>query len=99
MDPRGKPMWVRAGARHAVGMPALRSEALVATAKPSPYLLQVAKHFRHKLDVRFDEREAVLPFAFGTAELRAEQDVLRLTATAGSEEALRRVEQVVGSHL
>src|SRR5690349_16800016 len=33
----------------------LRSQAVVATEKPSPYLLQVAKHFRHKLDVRFDE--------------------------------------------
>jgi uncharacterized protein len=79
--------------------PALRSEALVTTAKPSPYLLQVAKHFRHKLDVRFDEQEATIAFAFGTAELRAEDGVLRLTAVAPTEDDLHRVEHVVGSHL
>ena len=42
--------------------PGLSSHAVVETAKPSPYLLQLAKHFRHKLDVRFDERSAVIPF-------------------------------------
>ena len=59
----------------------------------------MAKHFHHKLDVRFDEREAVVPFAFGHAALEAGEDVLTITAHAQRPDDLRRVEQVVGSHL
>ena len=77
----------------------LRSQAVVATEKPSPYLLQVAKHFRHKLDVRFDEREAVVPFAAGHADLRAGENALTITAFAQTPADLGRVERVIGSHL
>src|SRR4051812_1971126 len=77
----------------------LRSQAVVATEKPSPYLLQVAKHFRHKLDVRFDEREAVVPFTAGHADLRAGEDALTITAFAQTPADLERVERVIGSHL
>ena len=77
----------------------LRSQAVVATEKPSPYLLQVAKHFRHKLDVRFDEREAVVPFTAGHADLRAGEHALTITAFAQTPADLERVERVIGSHL
>jgi catechol 2,3-dioxygenase len=77
----------------------LRSRAEVVTDRPSPYLLQVAKHFRHKLDVTFDERRATIPFAFGRGELRAEDGVLVLQAVAATPAERERVEQVVGSHL
>ncbi len=75
------------------------SRAVVATAKPSPYLLQLAKHFRHKLAVRFDEDSAVIPFAFGTAELAAEPEALIIVAHAHTPADLERLQQVVGSHL
>jgi catechol 2,3-dioxygenase len=91
--------WGTALAVVATAATGLRSAATVATAKPSPYLLQTAKHFRHKLDVRFDEQEAIIPFAFGHAQLRAEDGELRLDAFAQRPADLRRVEQVVGSHL
>ena len=77
----------------------LHSTASVTTDKPSPYLKQLAKHFRHKLDVRFDEQEAVIPFSFGHAQLRAGDGELRLEAFAQTPAGLTRVEQVVGSHL
>jgi catechol 2,3-dioxygenase len=77
----------------------LSSRAVVATAKPSPYLLQLSKHFRHKLDVRFDEHSAVIPFAVGTAELAAEPDALVIVAHAHTPADLARVEHVVASHL
>jgi catechol 2,3-dioxygenase len=94
-DPAGIPLLL------AVAPPAveLRSRADVATDRPSPYLLQVAKHFRHKLDVTFDEREATIRFAFGRAELRAEEGNLVLEAIAATPAELERVEHVVGSHL
>jgi catechol 2,3-dioxygenase len=77
----------------------LGSRAVVATAKPSPYLLQLAKHFRHKLEVRFDERHSVIPLAAGVAELEAGDDALVITAHAHTPADLARVEGVIGSHL
>jgi catechol 2,3-dioxygenase len=77
----------------------LSATAAVATDKPSPYLLQLAKHFRHKLDVRFDAQEAVIPFAFGHAELRAVDRGLGITAFAQRPDDLRRVQHVITSHL
>jgi len=75
------------------------SRAVVQTARPSPDLLQLAKHFRHKLDVSFDERAAVIPFAFGHAALAAGEDTLIIDAYAQTPADLARVEQVIGSHL
>jgi hypothetical protein len=79
----------------------LRSRAIVETAKPTPYLKQLAKHFGHKIDVTYDDERGVLPFAFGRAELRADAEAgaLVIDAIAESPEALERVENVTGSHL
>jgi hypothetical protein len=79
----------------------LRSRAVVATTKPTPYLKQLAKHFGHKLDVTYDDERGVLPFAFGRAELRADSDAQELVidAIASTPEELERVEDVTGSHL
>jgi hypothetical protein len=77
----------------------LRSRAVVVTARPAPYLKQLAKHFGHKIDVRYDDEHGVLPFAFGRAELHAGDGELVIDAIAASPEELERVEQVTGSHL
>ena len=91
--------WSTAAAFVSTAATGLRSTAVVATEKPSPYLLQLAKHFSHKLEVRFDEREAVIPLADGVALLRAGDGALELTAAAHTPAGLRRVEEVVGGHL
>src|SRR3954465_10910600 len=58
-DPAGIPVLLAVDPAAApVGAPAaaeLRSRADVVTDRPSPYLKQLAKHFRHKLDVTFDD--------------------------------------------
>jgi catechol 2,3-dioxygenase len=89
-DPAGIPLLLRTE---------LRSRAGVVTDRPSPYLLQLCKHFRHKLDVTFDERAGTIPFAFGRCELRAADGVLELEAVAATPAELERVEHVIGSHL
>jgi catechol 2,3-dioxygenase len=91
--------WQTAVAFVSTAATGLRSQALVATAKPSPYLLQLAKHFRHKLAVRFDDQQAVIPFPFGHAELTAGEDALTITAHAQTPADLDRVQHVIGSHL
>jgi uncharacterized protein len=77
----------------------MRSRAEVATDRPSPYLLQLAKHFRHKLDVTFDAEQGTIPFDFGQAELSTAEGTLVLEAVAPTPAELERVEQVIGSHL
>jgi catechol 2,3-dioxygenase len=77
----------------------LRSRADVGTDRPSPYLKQLCKHFRHKLDVTFDDHTGTIPFAFGRCELHAGDGVLRLEAIAATPEELERVENVIASHL
>jgi hypothetical protein len=82
--------------------PAMRSsEARVATAVPSRYLMQLCKHFQHKLPVAFDERQGRVDFPAGRCELDAEADegVLLMRVTAGDETELARLEDVVARHL
>jgi catechol 2,3-dioxygenase len=95
-DPAGIPVLLALDPAAADG---LRSRADVVTDRPSPYLLQLAKHFRHKLDVTFDERTGTIPFAFGRCEMRAEDGVLVLEAIAATPEDRERVENVIASHL
>jgi catechol 2,3-dioxygenase len=97
-DPAGIPLLLAVAPAAAAGAE-LRSRANVVTDRPSPYLLQLCKHFRHKLDVTFDERTGTIPFAFGRCELRAADGVLALEAIAATPEELERVENVIASHL
>ena len=73
--------------------------AVVTTEKPSPYLLQVAKHFRHKLPVTFEPEEATIPFRFGAARLHVAGGTLVIDSYAATPEDRARVEHVIGSHL
>jgi catechol 2,3-dioxygenase len=98
-DPAGIPLLLTVAPEARGRGAVLRSRANVVTDRPSPYLLQLCKHFRHKLDVTFDERRGTIPFAFGRCELHAGDGVLELEATAATADELARVEHVIGSHL
>jgi catechol 2,3-dioxygenase len=98
-DPAGIPLLLRTAGGAPDAAEPLRARANVVTDRPSPYLLQLCKHFRHKLDVTFDERAGTIPFAFGRCELRAADGVLELEAIAATPAELERVEHVIGSHL
>jgi len=91
--------WDNAVAVVSTSATGLRSEAVVRTGKPSPYLRQLAKHFSHKLEVRFDARRAVIPLPAGHAELSAGDEALTIAAFAQTPAELQRVETVIGSHL
>jgi len=77
----------------------LTSHATVRTDRPSPYLKQLCKHFRHKHDVTFTDADGELRFPFGTCRLTARERELRLDVEAGDREALAYTEKVVGGHL
>ena len=77
----------------------MTASAEVRTDRPSPYLKQLCKHFRHKHDVEFTDAEGIMRFPFGSCRLQATDGVLTLIAQAGDEERLAYTQRVVGSHL
>jgi uncharacterized protein len=77
----------------------LSSRAVVQVDRPSPYLKQLCKHFRHRQEVTFTDTEGTLTFPYGSCELTAAEATLTMVATAGDAEGLARVEEVVGGHL
>jgi hypothetical protein len=78
----------------------LRSTAQVATAKPSPYMKQLCKHFGHKNEVVFDEHSGEIRLSSGVCMLDASAPAqLGLSATAADAENLERLTAVIGGHL
>ncbi len=75
------------------------SIADVATRAGGRYMVQLCKHFAHKLPASFDEKSGTLEFPFGACALRAEPEKLRLTVEAASDEDLGRMEDVIARHL
>lgn len=75
------------------------STSTIRSERASSYLQQLCKHFGHRLEVEFDTRHGRIAFDFGRCELAAEHDALTMSASAGDGKSLRRVEEVVGSHL
>ena len=76
-----------------------RSRAAVVTEQPSPYLLQLAKHFRHKLDVEFDERSARSRSRSGAASCAPGRRPGARGDRAERRAELERVEEVIAGHL
>ncbi len=81
------------------GLAARQSRAKVATPLGRRYMVQLCKHFAHKLPASFDDQAGALEFPFGACALKAEADALELTVQAASEPDLERMEQVIARHL
>ncbi len=79
----------------------VRSEARVATDLARRYLVQLAKHFQHKIPVTLEETTARIEFAMGVCTLDAgtEPDMLVMRAEAADPDALGQLEGVVARHL
>jgi hypothetical protein len=78
----------------------LISTAQVATAKPSPYMKQLCKHFSHKNDVVFDDTSGEIRLSSGVCTLDASAPAqLALIASAVDAESLERLTAVIGGHL
>ncbi|NTF06328.1 DUF2218 domain-containing protein [Agrobacterium rubi] len=69
------------------------------TESGSKYLVQLFKHFAHKIEVNYSDTHGECTFDFGTASLDAEADRLKIAVTAPDEEKLDRAKSVVESHL
>lgn len=77
----------------------ISSSTTIKTQKASGYLQQLCKHFSHKIEVKFDGQDGWIEFAFGRAELRADESVLSMVANSQNPENLDKLKKVLASHL
>ena len=77
----------------------MESHARVATDKAARYMTQLAKHWSHKFDVRYDETSATFPLSLGICRMTAHADGLDITIAAADYEDLSKLEDVVAKHL
>ena len=75
------------------------SRADVRTAKAQGYLVQLCKHFAHKIPARFEGSDGEIAFPMGTCRLHVEGETLVLAVEGADAGAVARLEEVVASHL
>jgi hypothetical protein len=81
------------------GKAMLESAAYLETASGSKYLVQLCKHFAHKITVSYSETHGECQFSCGTSLLDADEKGLRLVAKSNDEEGLAQTQHVIESHL
>ena len=77
----------------------MRSAADIATTSGQRYLVQICKHFAHKLPAPWDDQGGRIEFTFGTCTLKASPEALSVEVQAAAQPDLERTEHVVLSHL
>lgn len=75
------------------------SVAHVQTDLASRYLVQLCKHFAHKIPVAYAEDRGRIEFPSGLCTLTAAPDAVTLTAEAADPAALAQLTEVVQRHL
>lgn len=76
------------------------SVARVPTHSASKYLQQLAKHWSHKMDVRYTPEEARIAFPGGAVlDMRADSGTLDVALTVPEDGDVARMRDVVSSHL
>ncbi|HMO42166.1 MAG TPA: DUF2218 domain-containing protein [Phenylobacterium sp.] len=78
---------------------AARSQASVVTAHARRYMIQLCKHFGHKVQARFDDETGEIAFDGGVCRLGAGPVALDLEIEAAGAELRARLEGVIDSHL
>jgi len=77
----------------------MKSTATISTENAGRYMVQLCKHFGHKVPTTVGEREGRIASGAGEAALRASPDTLMLVVTAGEAADLARLEEGMASHL
>lgn len=73
--------------------------ARVPTPNGAKYVMQLCKHWGHKLEVWQEGNEGRVTFPTGQATMRAEAEMLLVTVSAAGGEEAERLAQVVARHL
>lgn len=75
------------------------SLASVPTAHARRYMIQLCKHFGHRVETRFDDQTGEIVFDGGVCRLGAGPVALDLQVESPSAETRARLEGVIDSHL
>jgi hypothetical protein len=77
----------------------MHSEASVKSPLAGRYLVQLCKHFQHRVPVSLQEDSGAIVFDGGTCALKASDGVLTMAVDAEDAAALARLRDVVARHL
>ncbi|UNK40957.1 DUF2218 domain-containing protein (plasmid) [Shinella sp. H4-D48] len=77
----------------------IRTTAVVKTEFASKYLVQMCKHFAHKVDVEYTDTHGECRFDNGIAMFDADAACLHLAVEGTTEEAVTWAQSVLESHL
>jgi len=77
----------------------VRSTAEIATAQARRYMIQLCKHFEHKLPVTYDDHTGRIALSVGVCRLAAAGDRLTLSGEAPDAAQLAQLQDVVARHL
>lgn len=77
----------------------LESIAVLETVNGSKYLVQLCKHFAHKITVDYCDSHGECQFMRGAAVLDADENGLRMVVRAEDEEGLSQTRSIVETHL
>lgn len=76
------------------------SQARVSTPKARNYLIQLCKHFGHKIPTSFADNKGRIAFDGGVCELNADdENVLVMVVSASGPDKLATLEDVIDRHL
>ena len=77
----------------------MKSSTTLLTPNGRKYMIQLCKHFGHRVPTTYGEREGEIVFEAGKVGLRAAPETLMLCTEAPELGAVERLEQVIESHL
>ena len=77
----------------------LTATGTFSTENASKYLVQLCKHFAHKIDVSYDETQGSCSLPMGTAAMTANPEQLRVDVEVKDAEGLKQVKHVIDVHL
>lgn len=77
----------------------LEAAAYLETASGRKYLVQLCKHFAHKIEVSYSENHGDCRFVCGFSAMDADEKGLRIVVKAGDEAGLAQTQAIIESHL
>jgi uncharacterized protein len=75
------------------------SVANIATPNARKYLVQLCKHFQHKLPAKWEENAGSIEFPFGQCRLSARDGELEIVLASADATQLTQLQGVVARHL
>ena len=77
----------------------LEAAAYLESENGRKYLVQLCKHFAHKIEVSYTDTHAECQFPAGSGVMDADGKGLRIVVRASDDEGLARTQAIIESHL